>query len=57
VGLVLLVLLVADGRALDVEDDADVVGLFLVQELPQGAEEAVDGAGRLAFRIGRPRMA
>jgi len=49
VGLVLLVLLVADGRALDVEDDAEVVGLFLVQELPQGAEEAVDGARRLAL--------
>ena len=35
VGLVLRVLLVADGRPLDVEDDAQVVGLLLVDELAQ----------------------
>ena len=53
VGLVGLVLLVADGRSLDVEDDAQVVGLFRVDELAQGADEAEDGAGREAGRVGQ----
>jgi hypothetical protein len=51
VGLVVAVLLVADGRPLDVEDDTQIIGLFGVEELPQGAEEAVDGARREAFRV------
>jgi hypothetical protein len=38
---------------LDVEDDAEIVGLLLVQELSQGGEEAVDGPRRLARRIGQ----
>jgi hypothetical protein len=50
-GLIGLELLVADGRALDVENDAQVFGLFLVDDLPQGAEEAVDGARRETGRI------
>ncbi len=53
VGLVLAVLLVADRRSLDVEDDAQVVGLFGVEELAQGADEAEDGAGREAGRVGQ----
>jgi hypothetical protein len=51
VGLVVAVLLVADGRPLDVEDDPQVVGLFGVEELPQGDEEAVDGARRESFGV------
>jgi len=43
--------LVTDGRPFDVEDDAEVVGLLLFQEFPQGAEEAVDGARREAFGV------
>jgi hypothetical protein len=45
VGLVGLVLFVADGRPLDVEDDAQIIGLLRVDELAQGADEAVDRAG------------
>ena len=46
VGLVVLVGLVADGRPLDVEDDAEVVGLLLVDDLSQRGDEAVDGVCR-----------
>ena len=52
-GLVLAVLLVPDGRALDIEDDAEIVGLLRVEELAQGAGEAEDGAGREAGGIGQ----
>jgi hypothetical protein len=51
-GLVGAELLVADRRALDVENDAQVVGFFLVDDLPQGVEEAVDGARREAAGVG-----
>jgi hypothetical protein len=51
VGLVVAVLLMADGRAFDVEDDSDVFGLFGVEELAQGGEEAENGPGREAGRV------
>jgi len=51
VGLVVAILLVADGRPLDVEDDPQVVGLFRVEELPQGPEETIDSAGRESFGV------
>mgnify|MGYP001767037746 CR=1 FL=1 len=44
----------AEGPPLDVEDDAEVVGLFLVDELAEGGQEAVDGPRREAFRIRQP---
>ena len=53
VGFVVLVLLVADRRPLDVEDDAEVVRLLRVEELAQGGQEAEDGAGREAGGIGQ----
>jgi hypothetical protein len=53
VGLVFAVLLVAEGRPLDVEDDTEVIGLVLVDELAQRGDEAEDGAGREAGRIGQ----
>jgi hypothetical protein len=45
--------LVADGRALDVEDDPGVLRLLPVQDLAQGAEEAVHGARGEARRVGQ----
>jgi hypothetical protein len=53
VGLISAVLLVADGRPLDVEDDAQVVGLLRVDELAQGADEAIDGPGRETGGVGQ----
>jgi hypothetical protein len=53
--LAVLGLIVAEGRPLDVENDAQIVGLFLVDDLPQGVEEAVDGARRKAAGIGEAR--
>jgi hypothetical protein len=52
VGLVGAELLVADRRALDVENDAQVFGFFLVDDLPHGVDEAVDGARREAAGVG-----
>jgi hypothetical protein len=48
-------LLMAEGRSLDVENDAQIVGFFLVDDLPQGVEEAVDGTRREAAGIGEAR--
>ena len=53
VGLIVAVLLVADRRPLDVEDDTEVIGLVLVEELAQRGDEAEDGAGREAGGIGQ----
>jgi hypothetical protein len=51
VGLVGLVFLVADGRPLDVENDAQVIRLLGGQDLAQGADEAEDGPRREAGRV------
>jgi hypothetical protein len=51
-GLVLLVFVVADGRALDIEDDDPVFGPLGVPQLAQGAGEAEQGPGREAGRVG-----
>ena len=45
----------ADRRPLDVENDAQIIGFFLVDDLPQGVEEAVDGACREAAGVGEAR--
>jgi hypothetical protein len=55
VGLVGAELLVADRRSFDIENDAQVVGFFLVDDLAQGVEEAVDGARREAAGVGQAR--
>jgi hypothetical protein len=52
VGLVLAIFLVANGRALNVEDDGEIIGLFRVEELAQRSDETEDGAGREARGVG-----
>ena len=42
----------ADGRPLDVEDDAQVVGLFRLDELAQRTDKAEDGTGRETGGVG-----
>ena len=49
-GLVLGVLLVAEGRALEVEGDRDVVGLEVLDAAQDDAAEAEDGVDELALR-------
>jgi hypothetical protein len=51
-GLILFIFLMADGRPLDVEDDAQVVGFLRVDELAQRTDEAKDGTGWEAGGVG-----
>ena len=53
-GLVLGVLLVAEGRAGQVERDGDPLRLLVLVELAQHGGEAVDGVGGQAARGGQP---
>jgi hypothetical protein len=50
-GLVVAVLLMAHGRPLDVEHNPQIIGLFRIEELPQGAQEAVDGPRRESLGV------
>ena len=54
VGLVVLEGLMAERRPLGVEDDPEIIGLFGPHELPQGAQEAVNGVGGEALGVREP---
>jgi hypothetical protein len=52
VSLVILEGFVTDGRAFDIKHYSQIYGFFLVHELPEHADEAINGVGGESFRCG-----